>query len=228
MAPLCAETCVGRIRHVGLFLYDADRIKEAASAPTDRDVYPAHLGIFLNPHDPDIVSEAREQGIPENFIEAAKLSPVYKLAVEWRIAFPPHPEFRTLPMVWYVPPLSPLISCEEPDEDLDATVDSMRIPLAYLANLLTAGDEAPVRLALKRLIALRKYMRSIRVEKKADLNVLEAVGMSQPMADSMYRLLALARYRERYVIPTVRREVAENLYQTRGSLGFPSEDRRET
>ena len=35
-------------------------------------------------------------------------SPVYKMAVQWKVALPLHPEYRTLPMVWYVPPLSPI------------------------------------------------------------------------------------------------------------------------
>ena len=29
-------------------------------------------------------------------------------AVDWKVALPLHPEYRTLPMVWYVPPLSPI------------------------------------------------------------------------------------------------------------------------
>ena len=37
-------------------------------------------------------------------------SPVYKLAIEYKLAFPLHPEFRTMPMVWYCPPLSPIMS----------------------------------------------------------------------------------------------------------------------
>ena len=37
-----------------------------------------------------------------------KRSPVWKMAMDWKIAFPLHPEYRTLPMVWYVPPLSPI------------------------------------------------------------------------------------------------------------------------
>ncbi|XNM60913.1 hypothetical protein ACLK1T_29660 [Escherichia coli] len=30
------------------------------------------------------------------------------MAMEWKLALPLHPEYRTLPMVWYVPPLSPI------------------------------------------------------------------------------------------------------------------------
>ena len=30
---VCSETCVGRIRYLGVMLYDADRIEEAASQP---------------------------------------------------------------------------------------------------------------------------------------------------------------------------------------------------
>ena len=33
--------------------------------------------------------------------------------MEWKVAFPLHPEYRTLPMVWYVPPLSPIQSAAE-------------------------------------------------------------------------------------------------------------------
>ena len=42
-------------------------------------------------------------------MDAAQNSPVYKLAVEYKVAFPLHPEFRTMPMVW-CPPLSPIMS----------------------------------------------------------------------------------------------------------------------
>ncbi len=33
---VCSETCVGRIRYLGVVLYDADRIEEAASAANER------------------------------------------------------------------------------------------------------------------------------------------------------------------------------------------------
>ena len=79
------------------------------------------------------------------------------------MALPLHPEYRTLPMVWYVPPLSPISAAanaghvgtngEIPD------VNQLRIPVKYLANLLTAGDTAPVVRALERMLAMRAYQR---------------------------------------------------------------------
>ena len=56
---VCSETCVGRIRYLGVVLYDADRIEEAASVPDEQDLYEAQLDIFLNPHDPAVIAQAR-------------------------------------------------------------------------------------------------------------------------------------------------------------------------
>jgi nitrate reductase / nitrite oxidoreductase, beta subunit len=221
LPTLCAQSCVGRIRYIGPILYDADRIRDAASITDEQGLYQAQLSMFLNPHDPAVIENARSQGIPDNFLTAAQASPVYKLAVEWKVAFPPHPEFRTLPMVWYVPPLSPVMLEGENPEDKAEIVDSMRIPVKYLANLLTAGDEAPIRTGLKRLVALRDYMRSVRVRDEPDTTGLEQEGLTESSATEMYRLLALAKYEDRYVIPTTRREESENLHETRGCCGFP-------
>lgn len=97
-----------RLRYIGIVLYDADKIEEAASAADPKDLYESHLNLFLDPNDPEIVKQAKKDGIPEDWIEAAQASPVYKLAVEHKVALPLHPEYRTLPMVWYIPPLSPI------------------------------------------------------------------------------------------------------------------------
>ncbi len=222
MTSLCADTCVGKIRYVGVILYDADQIATAASIKEEHELYPAQTGIFLNPKDPAVVAEAISQGIPQSYIEAAQHSPVYKLAVDWQLAFPLHPEFRTLPMVWYIPPLSPLVQFfEESDDDIHDP-EVMRIPLTYLANLLTAGDKEPVRMALRRLMALRSYMRSMRLEGKADTDVLERVGLTEEMAEGIYRLLAIAKYKDRFVIPTVKKEKEVDLYHDQGAAGFDS------
>ena len=56
--------------------------------------------------------EAEAAGIPADWIDAARRSPVYALAMRYRVALPLHPEYRTLPMVWYVPPLSPVMGVD--------------------------------------------------------------------------------------------------------------------
>src|SRR5690625_7479321 len=87
-------------------LYDADKVLEAASVEDEQDLYQAQLDIFLDPNDPEIIEEALKEGIPMDWIEAAQKSPIYKMVIDWKIALPLHPEYRTMPMVWYIPPLS--------------------------------------------------------------------------------------------------------------------------
>ena len=221
---VCSETCVGRIRYIGVVLYDADRILEAANTPQERDLYEAQLGIFLDPNCPEVAAAARANGVPEDWIRGARHSPIWKLAMEWKVAFPLHPEYRTLPMVWYVPPLSPIQNAAEAgrighDGDMP-DVRSLRIPVRYLANLLTAGDEEPVVLALERMSAMRAYMRAKTVDGFIDERIAERVGLTSAMIEDMYRLMALADYEDRFVIPTSHREQVEDAYDLRGGCGF--------
>ncbi len=137
--------------------------------------------MFLNPNDPAVIEEALKQGIPHNVIEAAQKSPVYKLAMDWKLALPLHPEYRTLPMVWYVPPLSPIQSVADAgglpsNGNILPAVESLRIPVQYLANLLSAGDTGPVLRALKRMMAMRHYKRSQTVEGVTDTRAIEEVA----------------------------------------------------
>ncbi len=221
---VCSETCVGRIRYLGVMLYDADRIEEAASMEDEKDLYQAQLDIFLDPHDPEVQAQARRDGVPEAWLEAAKQSPVYKMAIDWKVAFPLHPEYRTLPMVWYVPPLSPIKNAAESGAlETDGEmpdVRSLRIPLRYLANLLTAGDEAPVALGLERMLAMRAYMRSKTVEGVIDTSIAEQVGLTEELIEDMYQIMAIANYEDRFVIPTSHREEAEEAFDIRGECGF--------
>jgi len=221
---VCSETCVGRIRYLGVLLYDADRIEDAASVERETKLYPAQLSLFLDPNDPAVIEQARKDGIPEAWLEAARHSPAYKMAIDWKVAFPLHPEYRTLPMVWYVPPLSPIQAAADAGKvamsgDLP-DVRSLRIPLQYLANLLTAGDEAPVVMGLERMMAMRAYMRSKHVEGAPNTAVLERVGMTVAMVEEMYRVMAIANYEDRFVIPSTHREYAENAYDLKSSCGF--------
>lgn len=245
---LCAQSCVGRIRYVGVMLYDADKVKEAASSKNETDIYESQLSVFVDANDPAMAAQAEKDGIPYQFIDAAKRSPIHKLACQWKLALPLHPEFRTLPMVWYIPPLSPLISAGvEKEHDLD----NMRIPVKYLANLLAAGDEQPVRRALGKLLAMREYMRAERLATNAANNftgdkpageddfappawnadeaqgtedavkTLESFGLSASDAKAMYRLLAIARFEDRFVVPSARREKGDDVDKLKGCTGFP-------
>ncbi|MDO4897785.1 MAG: nitrate reductase subunit beta [Rothia sp. (in: high G+C Gram-positive bacteria)] len=215
---VCAETCVGRMRYIGIFLYDADRVTEAASVADEKKLYAAQLDIMLDPHDPEIIRQAKAQDIPDSWIEAAQKSPVYKLAKEWKIALPLHPEYRTMPMVWYVPPLSPIIDLlkdqghdAESQENLFGAIDSLRIPVEYLAELFTAGDTGIIVGVLKKLAAMRAYMRDITLGGVGKEEIAQAVGMTGAEIYEMYRLMAISKYEERYVIPPAHLEDAHTL-----------------
>ncbi|QCQ93377.1 nitrate reductase subunit beta [Rhodococcus sp. SGAir0479] len=227
LPTVCSETCVGRLRYIGVVLYDLDRVGEVASTPDERELYDAQRGLLLDPEDPQVIEGARAAGIPDDWMDAARRSPVYALIEKYRVALPLHPEFRTLPMVWYVPPLSPVVDVlsrtGHDGEDLDnlfGAIDTLRIPIEYLAGLFTAGDPEPVTAVLHRLAAMRSYMRDLNLADEPDESIATAVGMTAEQVYEMYRLLAIAKYEERYVIPTAHAEQAHQLEELGCSLDF--------
>jgi len=218
LPTVCSETCVGRLRYLGLVLYDADRVLEAASEPDPQKLLAAQRSVLLDPRDPAVVREAERAGIPRDWVEAAQRSPVWRLIHDYEVALPLHPEYRTMPMVWYIPPLSPVVDAvAETGEDAEdagnlfGAIDALRIPVEYLAELFTAGDTAPVTAVLQRLAAMRSYMRDLNMGREADPTIPEGVGMDEASMREMYRLLAIAKYDERYVIPTAHAEQAHAL-----------------
>ena len=225
---VCSETCVGRLRYLGLFLYDADRVTEAASTPDEKDLYEAQLDLMLDPNDPEVIAAVRAQGdIPDDWMDAARRSPVYALAKTYRVALPLHPEYRTMPMVWYIPPLSPIVDLlrdqghdSEAAGTLFGAIEALRIPVEYLAELFTAGDTDIITGVLWRLAAMRSYLRDITLERERDESIPEAVGMTGESIYAMYRLLAIAKYEDRYVIPTAHYERAHELEELGCSLDF--------
>ncbi|GGB92670.1 nitrate reductase subunit beta [Cellulomonas carbonis] len=218
LPTVCSETCVGRLRYIGLVLYDADRVLEAASEPDEHKLLAAQRSVLLDPHDPEVQREAERAGIPRDWVDAAQRSPIWRLISEFEVALPLHPEYRTMPMVWYIPPLSPVVDVvaetgedAEDSRNLFAAIDTLRIPVEYLAELFTAGDTAPVTAVLKRLAAMRSYMRDISMGRDGDPSIPAGVGMDEHSMQAMYRLLAIAKYDERYVIPSAHAEQAHGL-----------------
>ena len=227
--PACFHACPGRIRYMGPIMVDQDRVLEAATAP-EEDLVSMHRSIILDPNDPKVIKQAKKQGISDAWLDAAQRSPVYRMFVEWKIALPLHPEFRTVPNLFYIPPESPVASVLDnrgnrsatDEKSVLPTLDNFRLPIKYLANMFSAGNIDEVETALIRQLAVRNYRRSVRVDGEADLSALTEAGLSEQDAIDMHRLLSLAFLDERFVVPTTRREQDPNTspFTERGFTGF--------
>ena len=219
-APGCAHSCVGRIRYMGVLLYDADQIP-AAAAVADDQLLNAHLGAILDPRDPAVREAAARDGVDPAWLAAAERSPVYRFVKEWGLALPLHPEFRTVAMMYYVPPLSPLMSVAQEglvaldtppggsDFDVLADLDRARLPVAYLAAIFSGGDEHVMRDILRRLLTVRLFKRRQNGDGAADqvaLDALAQAGLTPTMAEEIYRLTTLPALAERFVLPPYHRE----------------------
>ncbi len=215
-APACFHSCVGRIRYLGVLLYDADRLEEVARLPDDQLVE-GHRSLILDPNDPEVIRAAEANGVHESSMEAARKSPVYRFVKEWKIALPPHIEFRTLPMLFYVPPLLPVISTRDGDtvttmsDNLFHDIDKSRAPVEFLASLLGAGNTGKVSYALRKQMAVRHYRRSLTVgdvDGEIVNRMLREADSSREEAEAIYRLTALCTFDDRFVIPPAHREEA--------------------
>ena len=181
---VCSETCVGRLRYIGLVLYDADRVLRpprwrtttTCTRPSARSSStPTTWRYNGRPSGP-----ATGRRLDRGREAVAGLCPHQPLPGGAAAA----PEYRTMPMVWYIPPLSPVVDvikdtghdAEDPGNSF-AAIDTLRIPVEYLANLFTAGDTKPVDAVLKKLAAMRSYMRDINLGRDPDDSIPESVGM---------------------------------------------------
>ncbi len=132
-----------------------------------------------------------------------------------------------MPMVWYIPPLSPIVdllrdqghNAESPSV-LFGAIRALRIPLEYLAELFTAGDVDEIERVLSVLAAMRAHMRNITLEQPQDDSIAASVGMTDQGIREMYRLMAIAKYDERYVIPKAHVEQAHELEELGCSVDF--------
>ncbi len=70
------------------------------------------------------------------------------------------------------------------------------------------------------MLAMRAYQREKHVDGRINAAALQQVGVSQAEVEEMYRLMAIANYEDRFVIPSSHREYAENTFDMRGGCGF--------
>jgi nitrate reductase beta subunit len=112
-------------------------------------------------------------------------------------------------------------------EDLWGTLDQVRFPLKYLANMLSAGDEEKIKDKWRKLMAVRIHRRRVTTgdvsNEKADAALRQA-GLTAEMADGIFYLTALAKFEDRFVIPPAHREQAIEMLDftgdAKGEIGF--------
>jgi nitrate reductase beta subunit len=239
-APACFHSCVGRIRFLGVVLYDADRIQEVAHLSREA-LIEGQRSLILDPFDLEVIKNARKNGMQDSIIKAAQRSPVYKYVKLWKLALPPHIEFGTLPMLFYVPPLAPVMASLSGDivnsvsSDLFHDINEARVPIKFLANLFGSGCEEEVTYALRKQKAVRWYRRAVTVGdvdmKTAELMLSEA-DCNIREAEAIYELTSISALDDRFVIPPAHREEAiEALKDTmelkqEAGFGFLSGPRR--
>ncbi len=232
-APACFHSCVGRIRYLGVLLYDASRIEEVA-CKDDHELVEAQREMILDPFDPEVIAAARANGVHDSVIEAAQNSPVYQFVKVWKIALPPHIEYRTLPMLFYVPPMSPVMSSKDSSVLTNLTTDHLfddienaRMPLQYLANMFGAGNQDGLKYALKKQKAVRAHRRHVTVgdmDPAVVKRMLAEAGSSAEEAEAIYKLTSLCTFEDRFVIPPAHREEAIEMmkepWEQKGTAGF--------
>jgi nitrate reductase beta subunit len=217
--PACFHSCVGRIRYMGVLLYDAERFAEAMKSPT-QSLVEAQRSVLLDPNDPAVIAAAEKSGVSPALIDAAKRSPIYKWVMEWKLALPLHAEFRTMPMLYYVPPLLPVVGragasvYEHDTDEILASVRKARLPLKYLASLFSAGNVELLEGVMQKLVAVRIYQRAKALGDLAGSEagrvsrVLRDAGLDAESAEAIYRMTSLTDPHERYVLPPLQREEA--------------------
>ena len=112
-------------------------------------------------------------------------------------------------------------------EEIFAPLDQARLPMSYLASLFGAGQEAPVRYAMKKMMAIRTWKRAVTVgdvEMQVALDGLREADCTTEQAEAIYRLTSLCNYEDRFVIPPSHREqaveVLTNPLEKKGAAGF--------
>ena len=162
------------------------------------------------------------------------------------MALPLHAEFRTLPMLFYVPPLLPVMATLKsvdqteqtkkqheigkvwPDnwlydtshDEIFGSVEKARFPLKYMASLFSAGDEDKLATVIKKLVAVRMHRRNKTVgdisDEKAKAAALREVGLTTENAEAIYYLTSLAKFDDRFVVPGAHREQAIEMLEFSG------------
>ena len=67
---------------------------------------------------------------------------------------------------------------------------------------------------------MRAYKRSETVHGERDSELLARVGLDDATVQDMYRIMAIADYEDRFVVPGSHKEMVEDSFNEKGSCGF--------
>ncbi len=136
-------------------------------------------------------------------------------------------------MLFYVPPMSPVQASKVEDtithnsENLFHDIDDSRVPMKFLANLFGAGHEGVVRYALAKQKAVRWHRRAETVgdiDRETADRMLREANCTREEAEAIYKLTALCKFEDRFVIPPMHREQAIEMmkepHEHREEVGF--------
>ena len=93
----------------------------------------------------------------------------------------------------------------------------MRVPVQYLANLFTAGNTDILARTLQRVLDMREYMRR---RETGDGPIEHKVDLTENQMYAMYKLLALSKYNDRFVVPSDVKVSREGLLEMQQNRGF--------
>lgn len=149
------------------------------------------------------------------------------------LALPPHIEFGTMPMLFYVPAMLPVMSSfdgktvENMSEGIFPDFDKARAPIEFLGKLFAGGNNSHVRYVLKKQMAVRTYRRAVTVgdvDMEAAKKMLLEADCSVEEAEEIYKLTSLCTFEDRFVIPAAHREEAIEMMKDplehKQSVGF--------
>src|SRR5699024_12458102 len=89
-----------------------------------------------------------------------------------------------------------------------------------LASSVTLSGTVSSKRPVPRRGMIRPYWRGLSAGKECDESKLERGGLKAQQTKEMYRLLAIAKYEDLFVIPTSRKQTHMNMYRSQGSAGY--------
>jgi nitrate reductase beta subunit len=137
--------------------------------------------------------------------------------MKWKLALPLHIEYRTMPMLFYVPPLLPIMgktadgAYEHNADQFFTSLEQSRLPIKYLASLFSAGNEQVVEQVMKKLMAVRYFKRWQSVRDLPENEVQKILRQAQTTpeeVEQIYAMTALPTQYQRYILPPLQREEA--------------------